>query len=614
MLKVVGASWAQTQLSWCLIVTITMLGLLAFYFGGSIRDENDGNYAATVFWTREAGMRISFWGQNNNPEKIRKGVARAYYRPGLFENGWAVLEIETQHNYPDTVQAMAAGYLEGSLSWQMIHWHWQNTVENTCVGRKRFCERTRKFLEENTKEVKRLAEKHDQDPFWHQVNLFYTQLKALEEGWRQGVKRSRQDIDIPSIDFLWMNIVPDLKDFERKLNSSKDLNPDRPALSVALLKITDVDPFDYVLASSASGYYGSMLRIKKRYDFGYRIKGNENSPVVNGKIIEFTSYPGTIFSQDDFYRITQTMSNTESTVVGTQIQNNNRVLWEKIMKPEQVLMGARVMAANRLAVDGKTWSEIFTARNSGTGNKQWLVLNSNNVSTEFWVVEQLPDFTCSEDMTQELLSKGYWVSSSYPYHPEILRLSNNERDNESPDHPVANVLHRGQQNVTDVQSMVDLMRGPDMSLIGRSDLLGIKTNTMFRHFWNQSIVRQWAAASAAVVAADDNRLRRRPEAETRLKRGRTTIIVDAELPAAAPVAVDKNFAGIVDLKVAAARTRGFLAAAGPPFTADRTKVEPFRWSDSPIRHLPHHGHPDVWAYDLADTEWAWSGGPADTDD
>lgn len=83
----------------------------------------------------------------------------------------------------------------------------------------------------------------------------------------------------------------------------------------------------------------------------------------------------------------------------------------------QVLMGARVMAANRLAVDGKTWSEIFTARNSGTGNKQWLVLNSNNVSTEFWVVEQLPDFTCSEDMTQELLSKGYWVSSSYPYHP-----------------------------------------------------------------------------------------------------------------------------------------------------------------------------------------------------
>lgn len=37
MLKVVGASWAQTQLSWCLIITITMLGLLAFYFGGTIR-------------------------------------------------------------------------------------------------------------------------------------------------------------------------------------------------------------------------------------------------------------------------------------------------------------------------------------------------------------------------------------------------------------------------------------------------------------------------------------------------------------------------------------------------------------------------------------------------
>lgn len=32
--------------------------------------------------------------------------------------------------------------------------------------------------------------------------MFYIQLKGLEDGWRFGVKRSRQDIDIPSVDFL----------------------------------------------------------------------------------------------------------------------------------------------------------------------------------------------------------------------------------------------------------------------------------------------------------------------------------------------------------------------------------------------------------------------------
>lgn len=50
-----------------------------------------------------------------------------------------------------------------------------------------------------------------------------------------------------------MNIMPDLKDFERKFNSSKDLNPDRPSLSVALLKIINYKPFDYVLGASSSG-------------------------------------------------------------------------------------------------------------------------------------------------------------------------------------------------------------------------------------------------------------------------------------------------------------------------------------------------------------------------
>jgi hypothetical protein len=83
---------------------------------------------------------------------------------------WAVLEIETQAEYPDYVQAKAAGYLEGSLTWRMIYWHWKNTVENTCIGRKAFCDRLRKYLEENADEIKQTAKRRgESDPFWHQV-------------------------------------------------------------------------------------------------------------------------------------------------------------------------------------------------------------------------------------------------------------------------------------------------------------------------------------------------------------------------------------------------------------------------------------------------------------
>lgn len=79
-----------------------------------------------------------------------------------------------------------------------------------------------------------------------------------------------------------------------------------------------------------------MLRIQKRYKFSFHETERENSALVNGKIVEFTSYPGSVYSQDDFYKITKRGAKTETTVVGTEIENNNRQLWEKIMKSDQV--------------------------------------------------------------------------------------------------------------------------------------------------------------------------------------------------------------------------------------------------------------------------------------
>lgn len=46
--------------------------------------------------------------------------------------------------------------------------------------------------------------------------------------------------------------MPDLQDFERKLNASRDFNPDKPPLSVSFVKITNTNPIDFVLAQSTS--------------------------------------------------------------------------------------------------------------------------------------------------------------------------------------------------------------------------------------------------------------------------------------------------------------------------------------------------------------------------
>lgn len=47
------------------------------------RIEDDGNYAATVYWTEQGGFRIEFWGQGNELAEVPRGVVRAYYRPDI---------------------------------------------------------------------------------------------------------------------------------------------------------------------------------------------------------------------------------------------------------------------------------------------------------------------------------------------------------------------------------------------------------------------------------------------------------------------------------------------------------------------------------------------------
>lgn len=153
-----------------------------------------------------------------------------------------------------------------------------------------------------------------------------------------------------------------------------------------------------------------------------------------------------------------------------------------------------------------------------------------------------------------------------------------------PDNPVAIALHDGQRNVTDVRSMAALMRGPELASIGRGDLLSVGGPETASF-----------PTRRPAVAADAK--------ERRLRDGRTN---GAAATADDRLNIDKTFAGMLDLKITTADMNGFVAAAGPPFTEDREAVEPFRWSDSPIRHLPHFGHPDVWDYDLEGVNWVWN--------
>lgn len=83
-------------------------------------------------------------------------------------------------------------------------------------------------------------------------------------------------------------------------------------------------------------------------------------------------------------------------------------------------MGPRVLSANRLSQNGREWYSYMNMSNSGTGNKQWLVIKPLNESVSLWVVEQLPGVTHGEDQTLKLNETRYWASYGYPYYKVSL--------------------------------------------------------------------------------------------------------------------------------------------------------------------------------------------------
>lgn len=80
------------------------------------------------------------------------------------------------------------------------------------------------------------------------------------------------------------------------------------------------------------------------------------------------------------------------------------------------MMGPRVMAANRLARNGSDWSRLVQQSYSGSGNKQWLVVQPDADRVKLWVTEQIPGIICSEEQTQTLNNTSYWASYGLPFY------------------------------------------------------------------------------------------------------------------------------------------------------------------------------------------------------
>ncbi|KAM3965130.1 phospholipase B domain containing lamina ancestor isoform 1-T2 [Aphomia sociella] len=591
ILKVVGASWLQTKISSYILGILGILACLALFVGQMDRIQEDGNYAATVFYSEKTGYRIEYWGQSNELANIPKGVARAHFRMDVDTTGWSLLEVETDGSYPDEVQAYAAGIVEGALTWYLIHTHLENTIRAKCENQplEKQCNKLRDTLDKSVDRWKSYAaERGSVDPFWHQVSLYYTQISGVFTGWKHGVERSMSEYDTDISDLYWLNSLAEVTEIQKKLNISLEdpMLSSLPDLSSAFIRITNDTTADgrhtkkLYMAQNMAGSYSSMTRILKRYKLNYHLTSKDTT-TVPGTSVDFSSYPGSVTSQDEFYVIRG--KEHRIAVTGTSLRNYNNKLWKEVNITEQVPAGPRIFAANHLASNVSSWGRTLASSNSGTACKQWLVVdfdkfnrqhelvqpnkyNSRHIKNDFFtestivkdikhtvyktnngrgkglllLIEQIPGRTHSADLTDVLLDQGYWAAYGLPFFQDVAELTHVNKMEElygnifsETESPRAVMFKNGYKNATSLESIIKLMRQNNVTAINRAS-----NETECNDHWNCLIKERgyWS-----VLGARGDIVQRYKEAY-----------------------------GIIDTKVVTGisneTTLDFIAISGPPYT------------------------------------------------
>ncbi|XP_043199589.1 putative phospholipase B-like 2 [Amphibalanus amphitrite] len=510
-------------------------------------------------------------------------VAKANLTRKYYETGWDFLEVETNGDYPDNDQAYAAGLVEAYLTKDLVVMHWNNTVSGYCQWQgQEMCDKLNDYVATNEQWVNSMVEQNAaSDPYWHQVGLVYQQLNGLIDG-----------VDLtPSIPgdpgVKWLNIAGDLEDLEVALttpaNRPKHLKASWGSRTLgsghcsALIKVLPGGE-DLYTAQVTWSSFQSMMRIQKRYVFNYGQTDGPDKVAIPGRVSTFSSYPGILSSQDDFSILSSGLVTQETT-----IGNSNNDLWKFVQPEGQVLEWIRAVVANNLATSGEEWTDVFGRHNSGTYNNQWMVVDYKRFKSGdtalrpglLWILEQIPGTVMAEDVTGVLQSQQYWPSYNSPYFPEIFNLSGNpELVDEYGDWfsydmtPRARIFRRDQDGVTDVGSMMKLMRYNDY----KNDPLS--ACDCEPPYSGENAISARCDLNPANGTYPFSALGHRDHGGTDMKLTTTKLVPVME----------------------------FISIAGPTYD----QQPPFQWSKADfVDTTPHWGHPDLFQFDPIQWNFQW---------
>ncbi|XP_054257974.1 putative phospholipase B-like 1 [Macrosteles quadrilineatus] len=529
-----------------------------------------GKFSKKVFF--EDGM-LKGYAYKETKESNDDIMCALFQYDSYNETGWSILEAQSnQYKLSDVEQAQCVGELEGAYTADAIYIQYFNNIKSWCKGRKETCKKVYSFLDQHLEWTQQeIKDRGDSDPIWHHVDIFFNHITGLYTGYQEVLIDPKKNLTL--LDFIVMNLQPDLDDVADALEGDVSSKVRGDTRCSAIVKLVSHNQ-DLLVGHNTWTTYSQMYRQLKKYNMPLHKTGKSKS-FAPTRMISFSGYPGVITSQDDFYTTSSRM-----VVLETTIGNYNASRWQYVTPTGQLFDSVRSLIAMRLADSGRTWSKTFSQYNSGTYNNQWMIVDLKKFKKgmkpkpgTLWILEQIPGYIRYEDQTSRLVSQGYWPSYNVPFYKDVFDLSGNQElvdkygDWFSYDKtPRALIFHRNQSSVTDLDSLMKLLRYNNY----KNDPHSVCNCTP-----------PYSAENAIAARSDLNP-----------KKGRYPF-----------PALGHRCHGAIDAKVTSSElvhNLTFKAISGPT-TGNNLPL--FRWSTSDFKHLPHMGQPDSFQFDPLTWQW-----------
>lgn len=368
----------------------------------------------------------------------------ANFTDSLNETGWYQFHSHGVEGKNSRDIMRCTGALEGYLSAERIHQHYNLIFDMQEWNRgEDYPPVTKDFLQKNLEFTRLSVEAYQDSKYWQTIGLILTQFDGFVQGYQQKYNKEHENY-LTEFDLWFLQSEGDMFDIAEIFpNDVQDgsVKPGPTAKDKQLFrgKKTTNSRSKPKSKVTPGEHCSGLIRLLPDYSDVFFAHDSWSSYVeLHGElkeyiipIPEFKSHRitmstriGKLASFDDFYINDQGLF-----VLETTINNFNEELYSKVV-PQSLFTWIRAVHATWTTNNGKDWTETFIRYNSGTYNNQYLVVDSKKFVPKekptndlLWIIEQYPGIYRNQDVTQYLVSDGFFPSFNTPWFEELYNLA-----------------------------------------------------------------------------------------------------------------------------------------------------------------------------------------------